>query len=384
MRYISRSGYETYTACERKYYYSQLWGRGGVEPPVQDENLSMGIALHAGQEHLMRAVKGAWDKSVLGPANLQGLLATHIPFCLEAISLSWLSEMAPTYAIAKGDPEADPPHPRDDALLGLLDEWHHLARGMFLAWVRVHARRFFDMFEVLMVEEQVPLELAAGLTLDTRSDVVVRHRQTGYVFVINWKTFGSKSGFYEAFNRSIQMWTEALAVQQKLGEPVAGTIVEGFYKGSKKRGSYSSPLLWAYEQNAVWSAKYRPGWRKVPVWQTGYELPNGLWGQGEWIDWLPLTIVEDQFLRTTPIPINEGAVSDWLPQVVQRETDLQHMMEEATEADRLRYFFQRFGKQCNWCPFDDVCRQAATIESMVESGRLVKRRDHHRREEEGV
>lgn len=371
MRYISRSGYETYTSCERKYYWQQLWRGTGFETPVREEYYVIGIALHEGLEVLSRAVKDAYDKSILGPADLRELLMAYAAPALSRIEESWHFEMGRAYEMAN-DPEIPDHH-----LAAQLNEWLHLVKAMFLGWLRVRALGFFTLYEVLLIEEEIPYVLTTGLTLSTRSDLVVRDRQTGNLFVVNWKTTGSKSNFFEGFNRSVQMWTEALAVQRHLKESIAGTLIEGFYKGSKRRGSYSSPLLWGYQRNEIWSAKYVAGWDKIGMWKKGYELPNGDWGLPAWINWLPTKIVDEQFLQCPPIPINEGAVEGWLPQVVQRETDLEHMMEIADEKDRLQYFFQRFGKNCNWCPYDTICQGLTTAEAMVESGVLVERRDHH-------
>lgn len=376
MRYISRSGYETYTACERKYYYSQLWGRGGLDKPIPEEYFVIGIALHAGMEHISRSIWAAERLAPLGPTDIRNVVFAEVSGALRSINASWQQEMARAYALAM-EPEPD------ERQLFLLDEYLHLARGMFLGWIRTQALSFFSAWEPLIVEEEIPLELSSGLVLDTRSDLIARSRETGNLFVFNWKTFGTRSGLFESYNRSIQMWTEALAVQRHLKEPVAGTIIVGFAKGTKKERHYSSPFLWGYNREDLWSATYQRarGWSKIPMWKQGYELPNGDWGQPAWIDWLPVELLDKQYEILPPIPINEGAVETWLPQVIQRETDLEHML-DAPEEDRLRYFFQRFGKQCNWCAFDPICQGLTSPDAMLSDGVLVPREDHHARKEE--
>ncbi len=349
MRYISRSGYEAYSACERRYYYGYLYGRTGLDSPAPSENLVIGLALHAGMEAFFTGK----DK--------EG--------CIVAIEDEFDAQYADTYAALEEQPD-----PRQSELLG---EWRALSVAMFLGWLRVRRAKFLLEFEPLMCEEEVPMTLAQGLVLQTRADLVVRARRTGHLFVINWKTSGTKDLFGE-YSRSIQMWTEALAIEEKLGEPVAGVIAEGFYKGTKKNGDYSSPLIWGYERDDVWSAKWVSGWNKVPIWKEKYELPDGSKGLEAWISWLPTNVVEEQYMQTPPILKDNKVVKDWLRQVVQRETDLQAMLDPSVpEEDRLMYFFQRFGKQCSWCAFDNLCQQTATPESMVQSGLLVPRKDHH-------
>jgi hypothetical protein len=372
VRHLSRSGYETSVQCLRKYYYQQLYRGTGLDRPIPEEYLSIGLALHAGMEYLCRAIQSSYS---VEPDIRKVIMESTAP-ALEAIDAEWRKTMARGYQVAQV------PEP-DEGLLFLLDHYNALARAMFLAFVRTQALEFFSEWDPLLVEEEVPFELSSGLVMDTRADLVARSRSTGNLIVFNWKTFGTKSGFYEAYNRSIQMWTEACAVQRHLQEPVAGTIVVGFHKGSKKDKRYSSPLVWGYNREDLWSATYQRarGWEKVPMWLRGYELPNGDWGLPAWISWLPAELVSDQFLFTPPIPINEGAVEGWLPQVIQRETDLQHMLEAEDERDRERYFFQSFGKACNWCPYDPVCQGLTTPDAMLSDGVLVPREDHHAKEE---
>ncbi len=359
MRYISRSGYEEYVSCERKYLYHNLYSipalgvTKGLDTPVKNENFTIGLALHAAMEAFFTGK----DK--------EG--------CLQAIGDEWALQYADTYKVLEVLP--------DPKLEFLLKEWRALAVAMFLGWLRVRRPRFLLEFEPLMCEEEVPLQLTSDLVIDTRADLVVRARRTGHLFVINWKTSSTKDLFGE-YSRSIQMMTEALAVEDKLGEEVAGVIAEGFYKGTKKDGHYSSPLIWGYERNEVWSAKWVSGWNKIPMWLPGYELPEGGHGLSEWIEWMPEGTVQEQYMQTPPLMKDNKVTRDWLRQVVQRETDLQAMMDPSVpEEDRLLYFFQRFGKQCNYCPFDSLCQQAATPEAMVKAGLLVPRVDHHKKEE---
>lgn len=353
MRYISRSGYECYTSCERRYYYGYLYQGTGVATPTPDENLCIGLALHKAMEAFFKDC----DEEA----------------CVSQLTDEWNQATADAAKVAVES--------QDAKLLALLPEWRALAEGMFRGWVRSQSSKFLATFEPIEVEEENQVPLADGLILQTRSDLVVRSRITGNLYVINWKTTGSKSGFFESYNRNIQMWTEALAVEQKYQEPTS-VLPIGFYKGTKKQGSYSSPLIWGYEKNGVWQAKY-PGWntgfRKVAMWRKEeYELPMGTSGLKEWIDWLPIELLEEQYIETPPIQKDEKVVRDWIRQVVQRERDLMHMLEPSVpEADRELYFFQRFGKHCNWCPFDSICQQLATTSQMVEEGLLIPRVDHH-------
>lgn len=322
--------------------------------PIPDENLGIGLALHKGMEEFFRG--------------------KDVEEAVQDLHLEWMSTMAGAYeaAVARGG---------DPRLKTLLPEWAALAEGLFRGWVRSQSAKFLAQYEPLMVEEEIELPLADGLTLQTRSDLIIRSRRTGNLYVVNWKTTGRKTGFFEAWNRNIQMWTEALAVEVKMGEPCS-VLPIGFYKGNKKGGSYSTPLIWGYEKNGVWTAKY-PGWntgfKKVKIWETSsYTLPTGEAGLKAWIDWLPIGLLDEQYFDTPPIQKDEKVVRDWIRQVVSRERDLEHMLEPGTpEEDRELYFFQRFGTHCNWCPFDSICQQTTTAKDMIDAGLLVERKDHH-------
>lgn len=356
MRYISRSGYEAYTSCERRYYYGYLFGKSGVTPPLPEEYFGIGLAVHKGMETFFRG----------GDTEA----------CVTAARDEFDVQMQLAYEIGKKE--------QNGPLLAQLAHWKALSEGLIRGWIRSQSSKFLASFEPLMVEEECELPLANGLTLQTRADLVVRSRMTGNVYVVNWKTEGSTKDpgkFFNKYCRNIQMWTEALAVEKKIGEPCS-VLPVGFYKGSKNRGYYSSPLVWGYERDGAWTAKY-PGWnthfRKVAIWEEEtYELPTGEKGLGAWIDWLPMDTVDAQFIDCPPIQKDEKVVEDWLRQVVQRERDLEHMLDPAVpEKDRELYFFQRFGSHCIWCPFDPICTQLTTTEEMVKDGLLVPRVDHH-------
>lgn len=266
---------------------------------------------------------------------------------------------------------------QDDPVLAMsIDEAMALVEGLVRGWHRACYRGFLEEFEVITIEKEVRTLLAPDLTLMARADVVVRRREDGLLFVVNWKTTGYKSGWTGQWEDEIQAWTEALAMEEDLGERVAGVIFEGLYKGQYRDGVQASPLIYGFRKedaNAIRYAAKSPdrSWQRFKAWMQ----PGGLsW----WIDWLPFDILEEQFVRSSPIFKNDEVVRGWLRQLVRRESDASHILAEGSEEEQLDFFWQNFGhERCKWCPFRPVCKQQTSIPMLMEEGRLMRRVDHH-------
>jgi hypothetical protein len=337
MRFISRSSHEAFSECQRKGYWGYLY-KQGLEPTATQWNLVIGLAVHKGLELLM---KGATIKdAVLG---LVEDFVTKVPLLDE------------------------------DGVQHLA-----LAEALLRGWHRVRFPRFMAAFEVLTVEKELLTTLASNIGLRSRLDVLVRDRQDGFNFVINWKTSSSIKDWTQQWEDEIQVITEALSAQENLGLPIAGVLFEGFYKGGKYKGAYTSPLIRGYrmrmgdDQPWTYSAEKRANYTTFSVWK---DFPGGV---AAWVDWLPEEVVENQFITSAPILKNDDMVRDWLKQVVRRETDIEGMLDPSVpEEDRLSYFWQNKGYRCKWCHFRPACRWEMGIDDMLESGALRVREDHH-------
>jgi len=350
LRKISRSSIETHDSCPRKAYYLYRYGKGGLDTPSPSEALSIGLALHKGMEILLRT--GDVEEAVQAG---KGEWVLRFPL---------------------------PPNPYDTPHW---EECGALVEGMVRGWYRARYPDFLEEYEIISIEEEVETLLSPNVVLQSRADAVVRSRMDGTLLVVNWKTMGKKEGTRKWLN-DVQMWTEAFAVQNKLGEPVAGCLVEGFYKGPRYAERYATPLLWAYtllqdDGTLVWDPEYRrpskvERWTRRPAWkETGFPGGDGLRG---WIDWLPLSLLRDQFLQTPPILKNDEVVERWLRTVVRRETDAQHILSTGSQEDIEGHFWQHFGEwTCGWCPFRPICFGQTSPEEMLEAGLLVEREDHH-------
>lgn len=347
MRYISRSSIDDYNECRRKWYWRYVYGGKGLDARKPNRDLLIGLGVHYGMESLL--------------TNEDPEKA--ISFAL----LSYDAMIAPWF------------HEQDQLLQFQLTEGYQLVEGLLRGWIRTQWAKFKEEWEVLSVEEEERVLLAPFLTLMARADAVARERSSGRVFVFNWKTTSRKDDWNAKWRNDIQSWTEALASEKK-HDVVAGVIYEGFYKGGKSGKVTASPLIYGWnrlnEGKREIRADYKAGWTRF----AAAEEEGGLkW----WVEeFLPLEVVEQQFLRSIPILKNDEVVGDWLEQVVARETTAQHLIEQGSERDREIEFYQVWGQHCNWCLFRDVCHKAATLTGMMEGGILVERRDHHLQEGE--
>lgn len=265
---------------------------------------------------------------------------------------------------------------KGDTLTADWQEAKQISHALLLGWHRVRYAAFLEDYEVLAIEKEIRVSLAPNILLMAKADATVRDRRTGRLWVFNWKTCGEKKDFQTKWKNEVQMWTEALAMQDFLGERVEGCIAEGFYKGTLVEGAFSSPLVrgWFNAESGAFTTDYQRGknWSKF----SAGKYAGGL---GGWINSLSEEVVSDQFLRSQPIIKNDNVVRAWLAQVVRRETDTERVLQEdVSEEDRLSFFQQNWSHwNCNYCPFNRVCLQQHSIEDLLELGMLRKREPHH-------
>ncbi len=341
MRLISRSSHEHFSECQRRGYWAFIY-RGGLEESTTPWPIVIGLAVHKGMEMLMKR---------------QGIEDAVMGLVLEFM------DRAPQVAG---------------------DDLQHLAlaEALLRGWHRCRFDRFMAAFEVLSVEQEWLTRLAANIGLKSRIDAAVRDRGSGSIYVVDWKTASSIKDWALQWEDEILVLTQALTTQEQMKEQVAGVLFEGFYKGGKYKGQYTSPLIRGWrldvgevgvgESRYVFSSQKQAHYETFQVWK---DFPGGI---KEWIDWLPIDVVENQYITSPPILKNDDMIRDWLVQVVRRETDIEGMLgEDVPEADRLSYFWQNKGDRCKWCLFRPACRWETSIDDMLNAGLLRVREDHH-------
>lgn len=257
----------------------------------------------------------------------------------------------------------------DPIFLARLEESRALVEALLRGWCRTRLASFINEFEIISIELETPVLLTPGLTLQAKADLVVRSRFDGQVYVINWKTSSSKDT--DQWDYDVQMWTEALATEGTLGEPVAGTIIELLYKGQRRYGCQLGPLIYAYrKKDGSFGGEWSAGSTRVKVW----DLDGGV---AQWVETLPIEKVSEQFIQCPPVPKNNDVVQGWINQLVYKEQTTAHVL-ECSEEEREIHFGQDFSNDnCPWCPFKRACFQETSIQTLLDEGILIPRVDHH-------
>ncbi len=345
MRYISRSSHEAFRHCLRAGYYRYLAGpygtSAGLEPAVMEKPLALGIAWHKGGEVLMH--KGTGEE-----AAREALREAQRYPTLGDVEKNWLLAAC-------------------------------------LAWERTRAEEFHSQYDVIAVEEEVEVALSPNVILQARADAVVQDRNDGTYWVWNWKTASDIKDWNRKWTFDVQAWTESLAMESHLGLPVAGCIFEGVYKGPIWNGMMTSRLVYGYKKvdpvlGGTYSTERAAGYQRFPVWEESFPFGEGI---SAWINWLPYDFVRGHFALSSPQMRNEQIVNNWLRQLVRMETDIDHIILTGSRDDVEDYFVQNFDDHCARCPYLDICMLRATPEALIEEGKLIPRRDHHAKTEEG-
>ena len=203
----------------------------------------------------------------------------------------------------------------------------------------------------------------------------------------------------------MQTFSEALAVEQLLGEQVAGTIMVGLVKGSRKdypmgSGNYhwDCPLVWAWHRKGeppmtedVWEARYEWTCSEAHVMGNGRKCPGGkqhrlsgvhkemvterLGGISGWVSYLAVNdrpFLEEQFVELTPILRSAYEIERWKRQKLPMEARIRENRDYlATLADddpaKEALFDQWFpmstaGGNCVWpseCAYFAICHGVA-------------------------
>ena len=338
MRYISRSSHQAFRACLRAGYYRYLYPNGtptpGLEQYSQAKPLSLGICFHKAGEALMRKQTG-----------------------MEAA------------ASALAEAEKYPS-------LGVVEKNWLLA--VCLAWERAASEDFHSKYDVLAVEEEMEVAVTPNVILQARADAVLQERNTGDVYVLNWKTASSITDWNRKWFFDVQAWTECVAAEAKLGIPVAGCLFYGINKGPIWQNQMTSRLIYGYKDqllggSTVYTPEYKAGLKRFEVWNESFPFGDGI---PAWINWLPTDFLKGHFCVSAPQIRNDSIVEKWLRQLARVESDIDSILQGSSE-DCEDYFIQNFGEQCRNCPFIDFCLERSTPEALIEANYLKPRVDHH-------
>lgn len=396
--YSDRSRYTTgLQQCLRKRYltYHSMSGYG-ISPTAVSLTLETGIAAHEALALIMLYAKGHGHE-VPPKEMIRSAILTATESYREKAKAGF------------SDDEAE----RSRAFT--IDEQCALVEGLVWGWTRGQLKDMLDRFEILHVEEEMPLPLSEGIVWQARSDLVLLERSTQKLSGFDWKTTSSRveegdDKFVEGFSDDLQLAMNALAIEHKLGMRVEQFFVGALLKGGRgrfrKKGQepkaevrqYSDLLYaklsppsppmqreWRFDTSGYW-------WDKAPLWQQGLaqqpQSPIERW-VGEL---MPLPTLQENFALLGPYPRPSALMSRLPAQIlahegewIQRLTLLHdgtpwHKEEFQAKLDALvppSWQCRSYGERC---AFLGLCKQEVGWESPLEGGRFKQRVPHHAQE----
>ena len=283
----SRSAASTDDKCQRQRFLNYEWANRGLTSDAVNLALWEGICIHDG----LAAIAAGMDIDTIGEA-----------------SVVQMEEMLST----NNYPEY---YAKEQICLveGLLRGFY---RQMWPILMKTYP-------EIVFVEEEMVYP-HDGVTLMSKGDIVLRDTE-GLLWYLEYKSTSSNSDqWISSWTKAVQVHTTIKAIERRLGEPVAGMIIQGLYKGylSKYTNKQESILCYAYHSpgqapfnKAIWATKWGKGLKKSPIWQR----PGGC---KAWIDEMPLAALGEQFPQTPPIFLNEDLVERYLSQRGYREKEI--------------------------------------------------------------
>jgi len=282
-----------------------------------------------------------------------------------------------------------------------------LIAALALAWWRARAAYWRDNFRTVEApERELRLQLTEDVILMGRLDWVVERIADGRKFVVNWKTTSDASArWLKDFATDSQILTEAYAAEQALGLEISGVIIEGLVKGRRytpqgegKQPYQVTPLLYAYKRPAnpplEPTADYRheytrqKGYVRTAIWEDPDLGATEIERLANWVQWLPLEVVEAQIATPEPILRAPDRVQHKIVQIIGIEQRVAEGAEEVNrhthpfDAEGLDFHFPQNERACNWsfgrgCPFYDICWMPDVGADPIGSGKFMARDPHH-------
>lgn len=315
----------------------------------------------------------------------------------------------------------------------VITEQNALIEALIRAWNRIRLPYYQENFDIMeddiereqsiMLIEPDSLGVMPGVELLTRCDALLRRKLDGKLFIANWKTVGSADfRWYQGWEVDMQILTETLAIETRLGERLGGVIVEGLIKGARykvknKEGEVigyrqGSPLIYGYKHPGnppidppAYDFNYtkRKGWSRFKVWEEdefGWSHETAPDAPGlhrtpiaGWVDWLPEELLEDQFAIVPPLLRDAAAIESKVRQIVaiERQIYLGKKTYEQAESEEdklivLDTMFPQNEHNCIWpskCPVFDICWTGGVREDPIGSGLFRARVPHHPQEGKG-
>lgn len=353
---FSRSEIEALQRCEReafyRYYFPNGTPAGGWVPKEPPLALTLGSCGHKGMQVLFE-------------------LGSNVDQAVQAAQEEW------DRLCGNGLPIEGAPNP---ALF--VQEQKALLEAFLRAWRIQFWDSFNNQYEVLSIERENSAPTPFGSILQLRCDLVLRERETGLIWIPDWKFVKDGKNWGTKWGMESQTWSQTWGTEQVLGERVAGAIYWGFIKGDRRDGRQLSSLLYPYRREIrpgvfEYSPSYQrsKGWERIPVWENPDFGPPGERIK-YWVNWLPEEERASQFVVSPPIMRDPLRQEEWIKtahQLVQRAHERVRSGPSAFHASRSSW-------NCQKCVYRKPCYDEVEWEEA--QGGMLPRIDHHAKGEE--
>lgn len=240
-----------------------------------------------------------------------------------------------------------------------------LAAALLTGYKEIVWPRWLREYEVVAIEQEMPLQLTDWLTYNSRPDTITkRKRDNTYWYGPEDKTTAWVDSLLN-YGNNIQLHATAVCIENNMPEvQIAGCLVQGLYKGFVKEAKLYHPMVYAYRKEGrpgivpdQWSAKWVRGWERTP---TQY-YPGGV---SAWIKQMSEEDLAGVFPTSEPVTIKRPLVNSYLAQVVQRESEIEQWRKEGAKTDdeTLNRVFPQHFNQCDSfskgraaCQFKEAC-----------------------------
>jgi len=368
---IDRSRVEAREECPRMRFLNYDYDNDGLDTEEQSLPLLSGTAIHAAHARL------------LAGQDLDTVVSEIITGYVDEIKLRGL------YGI--------------DLTADIIREQAALLEGMLRTWAVVRMPLLLEEYEVVSIEQRQDWELFPGLVERMRKDAILRRRDDGLKFILDYKTLKYPSEMWmEKFEHSLQTCLYLQSEKELSSEPLGGIIYEGLVKGEfRKDTAKSSPWYGQKIQNSPYTIAYKLGGDDgLALYQTDYTPKKGYrkvktfeeMPMKEWVNHhlLPSGQAHENFIIVPPIMPPNYELERVKQQTVREELEYFDRLGKyrsmlANDSVNAESYLDivaplrtgrcdKYGRD-NSCKFKSICfNQGARP---LEEGGFIKRKPHH-------
>lgn len=289
-----------------------------------------------------------------------------------------------------------------DVTQEVIAEQAALLEGMLRMWAITRMPMILEEYDVESIEQKWDWELFPGLVQRLRLDAILRRKDDGLRFVLDYKSVGSPTDVWmEKFEHNLQTCLYLQGLKERTQEPVGGILYEGLVKGQfRKEIAHSKwfgrkiqhgPYTIAYTLRGrsafetVYQTDYtnKKGYEKVRTfeemsmkqWVEDHLVPNGM-GKELFIIVPPIKPPDYELLRVKQQTINEeirylAGMEEYRAAVRRGDPNAEALLE--LYAPRRTGRCYKYGKDYK-CKFMGICFNAGV--NPLEDG-YRKRAPHH-------